>query len=107
VLTIWVVVGIALALGIIAFGFSRRATLRRTIALAAGLSAMALISYGGLVMFLQIMSLSVAVIFPVDAVELIGRLAIIGVLLFFVGRGSVEDSATPAVANVRRDLTTA
>jgi hypothetical protein len=107
VLTIWVVVGIALALAIIAFGFSRRATLRRTIALAAGLSAMALISYGGLVMFLQIMSLSVAVIFPVDAVELIGRLGIIGVLLFSVSRGSVEDPATPAVANVRRDLTTA
>jgi hypothetical protein len=84
-LSIWLVVGMIVAAGIVLFGFSRRATLARIIILAAGVCSFALISFGGLIMFLQIESFTVVATVPVDAVMFGGRLGLLVVTMAAVG----------------------
>lgn len=104
VLTVWLVIGIVLAVAVVAYGVGRRVTRRRLTALTLGLAASTVISYGGLVTFLQLMSPSVVAVIPVAVVELIGRVGLIVVVLLFVGRA---DSAAPSSPAVGHDVRTA
>jgi hypothetical protein len=105
-LTGWAIVGIIAALAIAAFAFSRRSTLRRTIALAAGAVCVVLVCYGGLVMFLQIMAFRIVPTVPVDLVMWVGRVGMIVVVLATVGRRrEPNDANIPASPNVGITMT--
>jgi hypothetical protein len=84
-LTGWVVAGIVAALLVAAFGFSTRSTLKRTGALALGTLCVALISHGGVILFLQMMTVTTVAPVPADIPLTAGRIGVIVVVLFAVG----------------------
>jgi hypothetical protein len=93
----WVIAGMILAIGVIAFGASRRATVRRTILLAAGVLSTALLSYGGTIIFLQIITTnSLNEVVPVSLVLTTARLGMIAIALVAIGggKGASTGSAT-------------
>jgi hypothetical protein len=82
----WIIVGIAIAVAIAASGLSRRSTARRSVTLAVGVLCLILVSYGGLVIFLQLATPTITPSVPVDLVMLVGRIGLIALVLVMVGR---------------------
>lgn len=102
VLGVWVVAGMAAACAVAATGLSRGSSVRRSTVLSVGVLCVILMSYGGIVSFLWIMTPSVTPTVPVDLVMLVGRWGIIAVVLISVGRGSGHNSFVSA-QDVRQD----
>jgi hypothetical protein len=82
----WTILALLIALAIVSFGLSRRATRRRTILLATAATTVTLVTYSGIVVFLQVVSISVVTIVPVGPVMLLGRLGMIVVAILAIGR---------------------
>ncbi|MDQ1579926.1 MAG: hypothetical protein QOD05_701 [Microbacteriaceae bacterium] len=102
VLGVWVVVGVAAACAVAAAGLSRRATVRRSTALSLGVLCVILVSYGGIVTFLRLMTPSVTATVPVDLVMLVGRWGLIVLVLIMVGRMRGRNDSAPARALEQR-----
>jgi hypothetical protein len=98
----WIIVGIAIALSIAASGLSRRSTARRSVTLAVGMLCIILVSYGGLVTFLQLATPNIRPTVPVDLVMLVGRWGLIAVVLITIGRRPVHNNFVSA-QDVRHD----
>jgi len=97
----WVVVGLAAACVIAASGLSLRSTARRTTALSLGALCVILVSYGGIVTFLQLMTSSITPSVPADLLMLVGRWGLIVVALVMVGSARGRNNSESA-RNLRR-----
>jgi hypothetical protein len=102
VLGTWIFVGIAIALAIAVSGLSRRSTARRSVTVAVGVLCIILVSYGGLVIFLQLATSNITPTVPVDLVMLVGRWGLIALVLITIGRGPGHNNVIFA-QDVRQD----
>ncbi|MGJ8721340.1 MAG: hypothetical protein ACSHW9_05785 [Salinibacterium amurskyense] len=85
VLGLWIVIGVVSAVTVALFGLSRWATIRRVMALSFGALSLVLLSYGSILVFLNLGSSDVAVTQPVELWMLVARWTLVALIVLVVG----------------------
>ncbi|MGV8858269.1 hypothetical protein [Rhodoglobus sp.] len=85
VLRVWIVIGVAGAVVVALFGLGRWATIRRVLALSFGALSLVLLSYGSILVFLNLGSSDVAVTQPVELLTIIARWTLVLLIVAMVG----------------------